>query len=105
MSEIQFKIQLYIGTSNRVFRVLAGEDMVPEPSGEGEASAGGRDREAEAVCASTAPPEFRLEPNVLGCRSTRGSRKRVALHSRRGHGQALARRCGSGHVHDATWRT
>ncbi|XP_034173369.2 homeobox protein Msx isoform X2 [Osmia lignaria lignaria] len=62
----------------------AGENLVPEQASEGEASPGGRDREAEAVGEAVVAPEFRFWLDVLRSGASRNTRS-ASLH-RGGHG-------------------
>lgn len=82
-------------------RCVPGEDLVSKPTGQGEAAAGGGNREVETVREAPVAPQFRLGTHVL-----RGGPARypggATLH-RGCHGQAHSRRGGGGHVHGAAW--
>ncbi|XP_026669794.1 uncharacterized protein LOC108625474 isoform X2 [Ceratina calcarata] len=62
----------------------AGEDLVPEQAGEGEASPRGGNREAETIREAVVAPEFRVWPHVLWSGATWDTRS-ASLH-RGGHG-------------------
>lgn len=46
-------------------RYVSGEDLVSEPQSQGEAAAGGGNREAETVREASLTPQFRLGADVL----------------------------------------